>query len=110
MDVLSSKQYNSYDYINRYSSIPYYYHTLDNKYIYGVSKNLIKETSYVIHKVKSSDTLDYLALKYYNNPLFYWVIADFNSIIDPYINLVDYFEEIKIPNISNIQFNDLRSI
>ena len=71
MDILKNKQYEQFDYLSRYSSVPYYYNTEDKKYIYGIGQQLDKNTSYVAHKVKPTDTLDYLALKYYNNPTYY---------------------------------------
>nr|DAJ89554.1 MAG TPA: baseplate wedge protein [Caudoviricetes sp.] len=108
MDVLTNKNYNIYGYTCRYTIVPYYYNTEDKKYTYGITTNISKNTTYVAHKVKDTDTLDYLALKYYNNPTYYWVIANFNDILDPYIKLVEYFSVIKIPNISGITFEEPR--
>jgi hypothetical protein len=45
-----------------------------------------------------------LALKYYNNPTFWWVIAYFNDIQDPFKPLKDKRDTIKIPSISSIEF------
>lgn len=105
MDVLKDKSMNSFDYVCRYSSVPFYYHTIDNKYIYGIGTQIEKENiQYVAHKVKDTDTLEYLALKYYNNPTFYWVIAYFNDVLDCYSPLIDNFSIIKIPNISSLAF------
>jgi hypothetical protein len=39
----------------------------------------------------------------YNNPTFYWAIADFNNIINPYIKLNEGME-LKIPTLSDISF------
>lgn len=108
MDILKNKNYFSADYICRYSSVPYYYNTEDRKFIYGLGSNMIKNLPYIAHKVKDTDTLDSLALKYYNNPTYYWVIAYFNDIQDCYENLNDLFTVIKIPNISSIQFGKER--
>lgn len=108
MDVLKDKTNEQYDYTSRYTTIPYYYHTLDKKYTYGIWSNLKNTTSYVAHNVKDTDNLDYLALKYYNNPTYWWVIAAFNDIQDPFIRLVDSYSVIKIPNIQSIDFGDRR--
>lgn len=108
MDILTNKQYEVYSYTCRYTPMPYYYNTEDKKWVYGLSSNLVQSTSYVAHQVKDSDTLDNLALKYYGNPTYYWVIANFNNIQDCYIRLVDYFKVIKIPNIQSITFGDAR--
>lgn len=108
MDVLKDKQYEAYEYTCRYRTVPYYYHTVDKKYIYGIGSNVNKNITYVAHKVTKQDTLDSLALKYYGNPTLYWVIAYFNDIQDCFINLADTYEIIKIPNISSIQFGKER--
>lgn len=108
MDVLKNKKYKDFNYTCRYSGIPYYYHTKDDKYIFGIGSNLKKDTSYILHEVKEIDTLDSLALKYYNNPTYFWIIAMFNDIQDAYIKLSDYYKTIKIPTITGIQFGELR--
>lgn len=108
MDVLKNKAYKNYDYTSRYTAVPYYYNTLDAKYVYGIGSQIDKSVSYVAHKLKDTDTLDSLALKYYNNPTYYWVIAFFNDIQDPYMVLTDKFTSIKIPNISGIVFGEER--
>lgn len=103
MDVLKDKQYRTYDYLSRYSSFPYYYHTEDKKYIYGITSQLNQDLTYILYKVSNGDTLDSIALDYYNNPTFFWIIADFNQIQDPYINL-EVGQELKIPTLSEVTF------
>lgn len=105
MEVLKDKQTRDYNSLSRYSSFPFYYHTKDNKYVYGITAHLNKEIEYVAHKVSDTDNLDALALKYYGRPDYYWIIADFNNIQDPYIKLSNYFEIINIPSLSFISFN-----
>lgn len=105
MQVLTNKQYKSYDRVSRYQIFPFYYNKLDEKYIYGITSHLTTEdTKFVAHKVKDKDTLDSLALYYYGNPTYYWVIADFNRISDPYKPLEKGIV-IKIPTFSNISFD-----
>ena len=108
MDVLKNKSYGNYDYICRYSTVPYYYHTIDNKYIYGLSTNMFKDISYIVHQVKFGDSLDSLALKYYNNPTLYWILAYFNDIQDCFMELYPNYKTLKIPNYSSIKFGDER--
>jgi hypothetical protein len=108
MESLKDKKYASFDYISRYASVPYYYHTIDNKEIFGLGKNMYKNITWVAHSVISTDTLDKLALTYYNNPTYWWIIAYFNDIQDPFIRLKDYFDILKIPSITNVAFGDLR--
>lgn len=108
MDSLKDKKYASFDYISRYAGVPYYYHKIDQKEIYGVGKSMSKDAPWVAHKVVSTDTLDSLALTYYNNPTYWWVIAYFNDIQDAFISLKDYFEVLKIPALTSVSFTDRR--
>lgn len=104
-DVLSNKQYKEYDRVSRYSIFPYYYNRLDEKYIYGITAQLKdNNTTYVNHTVKLRDTLDTLSLYYYGSPLYYWIIADFNRIQDPYKELKEG-DILKIPTFNNIEFD-----
>ena len=102
MNVLKDKSSKTYLYPSRYATLPYYYNTLDKKYMYGISKNLNTNTDYVLHNLVDSDSLDSLALKYYGRPDLFWVIADFNNLNDSYIKLVDKMSSIKIPALSGI--------
>ena len=102
MNVLKDKSSKTYLYTSRYATLPYYYNTLDKKYMYGISKNLNTNTDYVLHNLVDSDSLDSLALKYYGRPDLFWVIADFNNFNDPSIKLVDKMSSIKIPSLSGI--------
>lgn len=106
MDTLKNKSFMNYDSISRYSKFPYYYHTKDGKYIYGKTAQLSASTEYIAHRLTVRDTLDSLALKYYGRPDYYWIIADFNRISDPFITLTDYFTSLKIPTLSTIKFEE----
>lgn len=108
MDDLKNKKYLKFDYTSRYSGTPFYYNIRDGKEVAGLCKNVIKDISYVAHTVKPTDTLDKLALTYYNNPSYWWIIAYFNDIQDAFINLIDQYDTLKIPSISNLTFGDLR--
>ena len=103
MDVLSNKNYRSYDYISRYQQFPYFFHKEDNKYVYGTTAQLDDTLGYSLHIVKPNDTIDSIALEYYNNPTLYWIICDFNRIQDPFIKL-KVGDSIKVPIISSLQF------
>ena len=104
MDVLKNKTYKTYNYLSRYTAFPYYYNTLDSKYIYGLTKQLNKNTIYVAHKVTQKDTLDSLANYYYGRPDLYWVIANFNNINDCFIKLYGNYTIIKVPSLSSIEY------
>lgn len=86
MEVLTDKSYKSYERLSRYSSFPYYYNRNDNKYIYGTTGQLDDTTPFSSYIVKQNDTYDSIALDFYNNPTYYWVICDFNRIQDPFEN------------------------
>lgn len=108
MDTLKDKRYEAYDYTSRYTHVPYFYDTLRDKEVYGIGDNMLKNIAFVSHKVTEEDTLDTLALKYYNNPTYWWVIAYFNDIQDAFRPLYEYIDIIQIPSINSIEFGELR--
>lgn len=108
MDTLKNKTFGTFDYTSRYTGVPYYYDTLRDRETQGLCSNMSKTTSWVGHKVSQEDTLDSLALKYYNNPTYWWVIAFFNDIQDPFIKLSEKYKTIKIPSINSIEFKNER--
>ena len=106
MEKLTNKRSHTFDYNSRYSGVPYYFDTKKNRDIFSIGSQIRFDTSYVAHKVKSEDTLDKLALTYYNNPSYWWAIAYFNKINDPFIRLASRYSLLKIPTISSIVFED----
>ena len=111
MDVLTGKTTKTSDYFSRYNGFSYYYNKLSEKRIpikdtwgrtstdettgellykidgrYNMStSSWLKDTDqYEAYTVQEGDTYDYIALKKYNNPTQYWIICDFNKIIDPF--------------------------
>lgn len=108
MDTFNNKRYASFNYTCRYTGVPYYYDTVGKRDVFGIGKPMLKNTSWAAHKVMPDDSLDSLALKYYNDPTYWWIIAYFNNIIDPFTPLHGKFSIIRIPNISSIEFADLR--
>ena len=100
---IGNAQYKDYSYLSRYSVVPYYYNYNDSKYESGTAYQLSEDSSYVLHVVKVGDTYDSLAMYYYNNPIYYWAILDFNRIQDPFSTLKQG-QLIKIPTISTIRF------
>ena len=104
MSRLIGKTHKEYSYISRYSLFPYYYNKEDNKYVMGITSRISEDSPYKIHTVVPGDTFDNLALYYYNNPTLFWVICSFNHICNPYTQLKTG-QQIKIPALSNIQFD-----
>ena len=103
MNVLTDKSYKQVNHFSRYGSVPYYYHTVDKKYVMATDSHLKTDTPYTAHTVVKGDTFDNLALYYYNNPTYYWIICSFNRILDPFTDLIEG-SIIKIPTLSNIEF------
>ena len=103
MIELSKKSYKSYEFLSRYEQVPYYYDSSHDKYIYGTSAYLNNTTTFVAYKVKKGDTWDSIALYYYNNPTYYWIIMSYNRVQDPFEQPV-VGSIIKIPTFSSISF------
>lgn len=45
MDDLKNKRYLKSDYTNRYTGIPIYYNKRDDRELFGLSKNMIKNSA-----------------------------------------------------------------
>lgn len=105
MDVLKDKKYKSYDRLSRYSSFPIYWHKLDEKYVSGTTCYLNDSTEYSMHLVRNGETYDSIALKYYNNPTYYWIICSFNHIQDPFEDAVEGYY-LKIPVLGKLEYEE----
>ena len=103
MNVLKNEKYLQYERISRYSQFPYYYNTLDNKYICSTTAYLDDSTTYNFYTVKDGDTYDSIALEMYGNPTYYWLICSFNRIQNPF-DLPERGSQIKIPVLTDIEF------
>ena len=103
MDILTNKSYRDYDYISRYSTFPYYYNEQDKKYMQGLTGQLDDNSTFILHEVKPNETLDSIALDNYSNSTYFWVIADFNRIRDPFKKL-QVGSTLKIPTLADIRF------
>lgn len=106
MVEIKDKSYKEYDYISRYATFPYYYNVADDKYMQGMTSQLDSTSTFMLYKVKENDTLDSIALDIYSNSTYFWVIADFNRIRDPFKKLV-VGEYLKIPTLGDIKFMEI---
>lgn len=106
MDALINKEFKDYNYLSRYSTFPIYYNKNDNKYMQGLTGQLSEDSTYVLYRVKETDTLDSIALDMYSNSTYFWVIADFNRIRDPFIKL-EVGSILKIPTLAGIRFQEI---
>lgn len=81
--VVRDKERKTYTYLSRYAQNDTVYNDLDKKRYYETAKRVSKNiTTFNTHIIKQGDSLDSIALKYYNNPLLWWIIADINNIQD----------------------------
>ena len=104
-DKLIDETYKEYDRFSRYQTTPCFYNTSTQQNQCGVSNWLKNDTTYSLHFVKKDETIDMIALYYYNNPTYYWIIADFNRIVDPFVQLEEG-QQLKIPVFSNVVFEE----
>lgn len=106
MDILSNETYRQYSNLSRYTLVPIFYNKMDKVYQPGFPMQLSREIVHINHIVYPGDTLDSLSLYYYGNPTYYWVIADYNNILDPFEPLT-VGEKLQIPTFSEITFNEV---
>lgn len=105
MDTLKEKSYLDFSYLSRYAFSPVFFDTLKSKYVTGIGQILVKDKlAYFTHTVTRRDTLDSLALKYYNNPTYWWIIAQYNDIQDAFRPLYGSYKVLQIPNLSTLVF------
>lgn len=104
MDALKDKSMLEYSRVSRYSQFPYYYNTNDNKYMMGTTSWLNTDCEYVSVEIKPTDSLTSLAQVYYGEPDYWWIIADFNKIIDAFTPIYGKYDKLKIPSLSQITF------
>ena len=105
MEKLIDKNYKTYKKLSRYAYVPYYYNVETDKYTYGTCSWLSDKTVYQNYTVQPNDTLDTLSLRAYGSPIYYWIIASFNHIIDPFQPL-KVGSVIKIPSRTSIVFEE----
>ena len=104
MDILTNRTVKTSKYFSRYNGIYSYYNTLDKKYQLALKSWLKKDFDYTKYTVEKGDTWDWIALKFYNNPTYYWIICDANEIIDP-MKQPEKGDVIVIPSLgNNLQF------
>ena len=70
------------DRYKEYSSIE----TIDGiKFVHGLVHNEINYSGDItVHEIQTGETLDSISYTYYNSPEFWWVIAWYNNIINPF--------------------------
>ena len=99
------KNYKQYNYISRYESFPYYYDEINNRYYYGLVANLSKNTPYAAYTVQNGDSYDSIAYDMYGSALFYWVICNFNNVMDCFEN-PEPGTILKLPSLNSIIFKE----
>ena len=105
METAIDKTYKKYDYISRYESFPYYYNTVDGRYFYGLTSWLNNDVGYALYTVQPGDSYDSIALDYYGSPTFFWVICDFNRILDSFTT-PRVGAQLKLPALNGLSFEE----
>lgn len=104
MDILTNQTVKTSNHYSRYNGLNMYYNKHDNRYQLALKTWLKMDFDYIKYTVKEGDTLDYIALKFYNNPTYYWLICEANRILDPTVE-PKVGDILLIPNLgSDIQF------
>ena len=103
-NMLINPQRKQYMYFSRYQISDYYYDTTAQKYWMANSYWLKDTTPYILHTVERGETYDSIALDSYANPTYWWIIADFNRVLDPFENPKEG-SVIKVPIFSNLDFD-----
>ena len=83
MNILTNQSVKTSKYFSRYNGVNTYYNKLDGKYQLALKSWLKQGFDYTRYIVQENDTYDFIALKFYNNPTYYWIICDANKILDP---------------------------
>ena len=86
MDILTNKTVKTSNYFSRHNGRNQFYNKLDKKNQLATDKWLSQDNDYQTYVVRQDDTYDSIALWFYNNPTYYWIICDFNRILDPFKN------------------------
>ena len=105
MNIATNKSYKKYDYISRYEAFPYYYNTEDERYFYGLTSWLNNNVGYALYTVQPGDTYDSIAFDYYGSPTSYWVICDFNRILDSF-SIPEVGTKLKLPALNGLSFEE----
>lgn len=72
------------------------YEDIGGNFVSGRYKRYDRDAKHNIYKTDKTTTLDIISLQNYGTPLLYWLIADFNDILDPMID-IPAGVELKIP-------------
>lgn len=90
MNILTNRAVKTSKYYSRYNGLYYYYNKLDKKYQLETRrwlKEFVDTSKIQTYIVKEGDTYDTIALEFYNNPTYYWIICDYNRITNPFTPL-----------------------
>ena len=94
MDVLRNQSTKTSKYFSRYNGKNTYMNILDvlsrdketgnvaYKEQIETSRWLSHNNDYKVYVTDEEDTYDLLAHQFYNNPTYYWIICDFNRVLD----------------------------
>lgn len=99
-----NKGLKQYSYLSRYTSVPVMGDSTAGRQYHGTVKWIdMEDIEYTIYSCKGGETLENLALNFYGNPQYWWVIADANRIIDSFKPLEEGMS-LKIISLNDIKF------
>ena len=89
MDVLKNQAPHSTNHFSRYSGITEVTNIMDKvrgtdefKRYLVMKTHLKRNENFTSYEVQKGDTWDKIALKFYKNPTYYWIVCDWNRIHD----------------------------
>ena len=94
--------YKEYGYLSRYASVPLMADKQGKTY-HGVVKWL-KDNATNTYVCEQGDTLQRIAYKQYGSPILWWVVADINRIVDPFVTLEEG-KRLKLVGLGNIEWH-----
>lgn len=90
-----------YTYMSRMAGLETYNNIQDNTMLLGTYLPIKQSDSYFLYTAQQGDTLDSIALKNYGTPIYWWIIADYNDMLDctqPILGMT-----LKIPELTGVQ-------
>lgn len=91
----------AYNYLSRYASVPLY--SDDKGRTYHGTVKWLRDNAVNTYVCKQGDTLEKIAHQQYGSPILWWVVADINRIVDPFIPLGEG-QKLKLVSLGNIEW------
>lgn len=90
-----------YSYYSRLTGLSTLNNVEDNTLLLESYLPIQKTDQYFLYEVQQGDTLDSIALSKYGSPIYWWIIADYNDMLDCLEPILG--TTIKIPELTGVQ-------